>query len=97
MDERIEAFLADELALEGEKPEAISAGVRVALGDAETIFRAREDNRRMKDRAVHACHALCRSRLVEEMKRRKGTLTADHLKLVLSVLEKPTQLPSNHR
>jgi len=97
MDERIEAFLADVLALEGEKPEAISAGVRVALGDVETIFRAREDNRRMKDRAVHACHALCRSRLVEEMKRRKGTLTADHLKLVLSVLEKPTQLPSNHR
>jgi|SRR6516165_5656370 len=97
MDERIEAFLADELALEGEKPEAISAGVRVALGDAETIFRAREDNRRMKDRAVHACHALCRSRLVEEMKRRKGTPTADHLKLVLGILEKPTQLPSNHR
>ena len=97
MDERIEAFLADELALEGEKPEAISAGVRVALGDADTIFRAREDNRRMKDRAVQACHALCRSRLVEEMKRRKGTPTADHLKLVLGILEKPTQLPSNHR
>ena len=97
MDERIEAFLADELALEGEKPEAVSAGVRVALGDVETIFRAREDNRRMKDRAVHACHALCRSRLVEEMKRRKGTPTADHLKLVLGILEKPTQLPSNHR
>jgi len=97
MDERIEAFLADVLALEGEKSEAISAGVRVALGDAETIFRAREDNRRMKDRAVHACHALCRSRLVEEMKRRKGTPTADHLKLVLGILEKPTQLPSNHR
>jgi len=97
MDERIEAFLADVLALEGEKPEAISAGVCVALGDAETIFRAREDNRRMKDRAVHACHALCRSRLVEEMKRRKGTPTADHLKLVLGILEKPTQLPSNHR
>ena len=97
MDERIEAFLADVLALEGEKPEAVSAGVRVALGDVETIFRAREDNRRMKDRAVHACHALCRSRLVEEMKRRKGTPTADHLKLVLGILEKPTQLPSNHR
>jgi hypothetical protein len=97
MDERIEAFLADVLALEGEKPEAISAGVRVALGDAETVFRTREDNRRMKDRAVHACHALCRSRLIEEMKRRKGTPTADHLKLVLGLLDKPTQLPSNDR
>jgi len=97
VDERIEAFLADVLVLEGEKPEAISAGVRVALGDAETIFRSREDNRRMKDRAVHACHALCRSRLLEEMRRRKGTPTADYLKLVLGILDKPTHLPSNDR
>jgi len=51
----------------------------------------------MKDRAVHACHALCRSRLVEEMRRRKGTPTADHLKLVLGILDKPTHLPSNDR
>ena len=97
MDQHIEEFLADVLALEGEKPEAVSAGVRVALGDVETIFRAREDNRRMKDRAVHACHALCRSRLVEEMKQRKGTSTADHLKLVLGILDKPTLWPSNER
>jgi len=97
MDQHIEGFLADVLALEGEKPEAISAGLRVALGDVETIFRAREDNRRMKDRAVHACHALCRSRLVEEMKQRKGTSTADHLKLVLGILDRPTPLPSNNR
>jgi hypothetical protein len=97
MDKHVEEFLADVLALEGEKPEAISAGVRVALGDVETIFRAREDNRRMKDRAVHACHALCRSQLVEEMRRRKGTPTADHLKLVLGILDKPTHLPSNDR
>jgi hypothetical protein len=97
MDERIEAFLADVLALEGEKPEAIGAGMRIALGDAETAFRAREDNRRMKDRAVHACHALCRSRLLDEMRRRKGTPTADHLKLVLGMLDKPTHFPSNDR
>jgi len=97
MDEVIEAYLADVLALEGEKPEAINAGVRVALGDAEKIFRSREDNRRMKDRAVRACHALCRSRLVEEMRRRKGTSTADHLKLVLGILNKPTHLPSDDR
>ena len=97
MDERIEAFFADVLALEGEKPEAIGAGERIALGDAVSAFREREDNRRMKDRAVHACHALCRSRLVEEMRRRKGTPTADHLKLVLGILDKPTHLPSNDR
>ena len=97
MDKHIEEFLADVLALEGEKPEAISAGLRVALGFVETIFRAREDNRRMKDRAVHACHALCRSRLIEEMRRRKATPTADHLKLVLGILDKPTLLPSSDR
>jgi pyridoxine 5'-phosphate synthase PdxJ len=97
MDPRIEEFLADVLALEGEKPEVVSAGVHVALGDVETIFRAREDNRRMKDRAVHACHALCRSRLAEEMKQRRGTSTADHLKLVLGILDRPTVWPSNNR
>jgi hypothetical protein len=53
--------------------------VRVALGDVETIFRAQEDNRRMKDKAAHACHALCRARVVEEIRRRGSTTTAEHL------------------
>ena len=43
----------------------------------------------MKDKAAHACHALCRVRVVEEIQRRKGTPTADHLKLVLSVIDGP--------
>ena len=93
MDDRIEAFLADVLALEGEELDAIRAGVRVALGDVETIFRAQEDNRRMKDKAAHACHALCRARVVEEIQRRRATTTAEHLKLVLSVIDKPTNFP----
>ena len=33
MDRRIEAFLADVLALAGENPDAIREGVRVALAD----------------------------------------------------------------
>jgi hypothetical protein len=41
MDDRVEVFLADVLALEGEEPDAIRAGVRVALGDTETKFRMR--------------------------------------------------------
>jgi len=49
MDERVEAFLADVLALEGETPDAIREAVRVALADCEAIFRAQEANRRMKD------------------------------------------------
>ena len=43
----------------------------------------------MKDKAVHACHALCRARIVEEMQRRKGTATAEHLKFVLNVIDGP--------
>ena len=89
MDERIESFLADVMALEGEDEDTIREGVRGALADYEQIFRAQEVNKRMKDKATHACHALCRTRVVEEIQRRKGTPTADHLKLVLSVIEGP--------
>jgi hypothetical protein len=42
MDERIESFLADVLALEGEDENAVRHGVRVALADYEQIFRAHE-------------------------------------------------------
>jgi hypothetical protein len=90
MDDCIEAFLADVLALEGAELDAIRAGVRGALGGAETIFRTLEDNRRMKDKAAHACASLCRARVLEEMSRRKGTTTAEHLKLVLSIIDRLT-------
>jgi hypothetical protein len=88
-DARVEAFLADILALEGENPNAIREGVHVALADCADIFKAQEVNRRMKDKAVHACHVLCRARVVEEIQRRKGTATAEHLKYVLSVIDGP--------
>jgi hypothetical protein len=89
MDERIEAFLADVLVLEGEEPNAVREAVRIALADYEQVFRAQEVNKRMKEKAAHACHALCRARVVEEMGLRRGTTTAEHLKLVLSVIEGP--------
>ena len=41
-DARIESFLADVLALEGEGPNAIREGVHVAIADCEQIFRAQE-------------------------------------------------------
>src|SRR5262249_20698996 len=77
-DARVESFLADILALEGENPDAIREGVHVALVDCEEIFKAQEVNRRkrMKDKAAQACHALCRARIVEEIKHRKGTATS---------------------
>ena len=89
MDERVEAFLADVLSLEGEEASAIREAVRVALADYEQVFRAQEVNKRMEERAAHACHALCRARVAEEMRLRKGTTTAEHLKLVLSVIDGP--------
>jgi hypothetical protein len=89
MDERVEAFLADVLALEGEQASAIREAVRVALADCEQVFRALEVNKRMKEKAAHAYQALCRARVVEEMRLRKGTTTAEHLELVLSVIDGP--------
>jgi hypothetical protein len=43
----------------------------------------------MKEMAAHACHALCRARVVDEIRLRKGTPTEQHLKLVLSVIDGP--------
>ena len=60
MDQRIEAFLADVLALAGEDPDAIRDGVRVALADCEAIFRAQETNKRMRD--IRLPRAVPRSR-----------------------------------
>ena len=89
MDERVEAFLADVLALEGEEANTIRQGVRGALADYEQLFRAQEVNKRIKEKAAHACHALCRARVVEETGLRKGTPTAERLRLVLSVINGP--------
>jgi hypothetical protein len=49
---RVDSFLADVLALEGENPDTIREGVQVALGDCEGVFKAQEVNRRMKDKAA---------------------------------------------
>jgi hypothetical protein len=89
MDERVETFLADVMALEGEPANTVREAVRGVLADCEQLFRAQEANKRMKDKAAHACHALCRARVVEEVRLRKGTPAAEHLKLVLNVIDGP--------
>jgi hypothetical protein len=38
MDQRIESFLGDILALAGEEPDAVREGVRVVLAKCEAIF-----------------------------------------------------------
>jgi hypothetical protein len=88
MDQRIEAFLADVLALAGEDTNAVRAGVRDALADCEAIFRAQQTNKRMRDNAALVCRALCRARVAEELQRRRGTRIGEHLKLVLSIIDR---------
>jgi hypothetical protein len=87
MDERIEAFLEGVLVLEGEISHLLREGVRRQLAICEKQFRDAETNKRMKDGAAQACRTLCRVRVAEEMRRRKGTSTAEHLKIVLSVID----------
>jgi hypothetical protein len=87
MDQRIESFLGDVLALAGKEPDAVPEGVRRALAKCEAVFRLQEPKKRMRDQAAHACRALCRARVAEELQRRRGTRIAEHLKLVLSIID----------
>ena len=48
-----------------------------------------EPKKRMRDQAAHACRALCRARVAEELQRRRGTRIAEHLKLVVDVIDGP--------
>jgi hypothetical protein len=88
MDQRIESFLGDVLALAGEEPDAVREGVRVALAKCEAIFRLQEPKKRMRDQAAHACRAPCRARVAEELQRRRGTRIGEHLKLVLTIIDR---------
>jgi hypothetical protein len=95
MDERIEAFLKDVLALEGEISNLLRQGVRRYLAICEKQFHDDETNKRMKDRAAKACRTLCRMRVADEIRRRKGTSTAEHLKVVLSIIDSAALYPMN--
>ena len=87
MDFRIEAFLMDVLLLEGESSNAVREHARRRLMECEKQFRDAEPNKRMKDKAAQSCRALCRTRVLEEIPRRKGTRAVEHLKLVLNVID----------
>ncbi len=58
MDQRIESFLGDVLALAGEDADVVRKGVRAALARCEATFRVQEPKKRMRDQAAHACRAL---------------------------------------
>jgi hypothetical protein len=87
MDFRVEAFLLDVLLLEGASSNAVREGVRRRRTECEKQFRDAEPNKRMKDKAAQSCRALCRTRVVEEIPRRKGTRAAEHLKRVLNMVD----------
>ena len=72
----------------------VREGVRVRLAKCEGQFRKAADNESMKNMAAETCDRLCRARIVEEMQQRRGTLTAVHLKIVLSVIDGPGRVPS---
>jgi hypothetical protein len=61
---------------------------RVALADCEAIFRAQRKNKRIRDNAALVCRALCRARVAEELQRRRGTRIAEHLELVLTIIDR---------
>ena len=71
MDQRIEFFLTDVLGsrARGRRTGRGPQGGARRPADCEAIFRARETNKRMRDKAAHACHALCRARVAEELQR----------------------------
>ncbi len=50
-----------------ERPDAVHDGVRAALAYCEAIFWVPEVNKRMRDETAHACRALCRARVAEEL------------------------------
>ena len=86
MDRRIKFFLADVLALAGKTWTRTARGVaRGALADCEAILRAQEEgsNKRMRDQAARVCRALCRTRVAEELQRRRGTRI-----LALSIIDR---------
>jgi hypothetical protein len=92
-DERIEAFVRDVLSLEREERNVVRAQTRFHLAVYEKLFRDSETDDRKKDAAARRCRMLCRLRVVEEMAKRAGTPTAEHLKLVLDVIGGPANVP----
>jgi hypothetical protein len=89
MDERVEAFLRDVLKISGTRNEVVE-GVRMLLPSYEELFRHDETEKHLKDKAAQKGLELLRARVVAEMQMREGIPIADHLKIVLSAMDRPT-------
>jgi hypothetical protein len=79
MDQRIESFLTDVLALAGEDPDAVGEGVRVALADCEASFRARECYAPFRNCSPSSTHSCCTSRRIATVSWDRPPVTAHQL------------------
>jgi hypothetical protein len=71
----------------------VRQAVRVHLANHEKQVRKAEKTKLARDQAAHVFEMECRARVIEAIRRYKGTLTAVHLKIVLSVIDGPVRLP----
>ena len=91
MNDRIEAFMKDVLPLRGLAPADISEATRRHLAIYEKLFRDAEVDNRKTDAAAVECRRLCRERVEQEIKMCEGTPTADHLRKILDVINRPAR------
>ena len=64
----------------------------MSVGESAIVLRDAEPDKEMKEKAAHSCRILCRARVLEEIPRHKRTETAEHLKLVLDIVNLRTRL-----
>jgi hypothetical protein len=91
MDQRIESFLKDVLALEGENSNVVREGVHRLLVQFEKQVRDAETNTNREVPAAQRFRKLCRDRVLKEIQRRTAPSTVEHLQIVLSVIAFPVE------
>jgi hypothetical protein len=87
MDDRVEGFLKDVLALMGATPSRVSDRVSFHAAQCEQMFRDAETDPRKMDAVAAHCQTLCIERVRQEMERSHSDDRRDYLQLVLAVLE----------
>ena len=87
MDDRVEAFLKDVLALMGASPSRVSERVSFHAAQCEQMLRDGEPDPAKKDAVAAHSRTLCIERVSHEIERSQSHDRRDHLQLVLAVLE----------
>ncbi len=87
MDDRVEAFLKEVLALMGATPSRVSDRVSFHAAQCEQMFRDAEEDADNKNAVAAHCRMICIERVREEMERSKSDDRRGYLQLVLALLE----------